>query len=82
MNLDFTRDKYRQLLVSLQTSGYNFITFAEYCKGIRINRFAVLRHDVDLLPDYSLATAKTNRAMSTDFLIWTTIKQMAGTAMS
>ena len=63
MNLDFTRDKYRQLLVSLQTSGYNFITFAEYCKGVRINRFAVLRHDVDLLPDHSLATAKTEHEL-------------------
>lgn len=58
MDLDFTRDKYRQLLISLQTAGYGFITFAEYCKGEKPNRFVILRHDVDLLPDYSLATAK------------------------
>lgn len=58
MNLDFTRDKYRQLLISLQTAGYDFITFAEYCKGKNSNRFVILRHDVDLLPYHSFATAK------------------------
>ena len=58
MKLDFTRDKYRQLLVSLQTGGYRFITFADYCKGEREGRFVILRHDVDLRPDSSLATAK------------------------
>lgn len=58
MNLDFTRKKYRELLLSFQKAGYKFITFAEYCKGIRFERFVVLRHDVDLLPYHSLATAK------------------------
>ena len=58
MNADFTRHKYRQLLVSLQTAGYGFTTFAEYCKGEKSNHFVILRHDVDLLPDHSLATAK------------------------
>lgn len=58
MNIDFTRDKYRQLLISLQTTGYDFITFAEYCKDEKPNRFVILRHDVDLLPYHSLATAK------------------------
>lgn len=63
MNLDFTREKYRQLLVSLQTGGYVFITFANYCKGVRAERFAILRHDVDLRPDYSLATAKIEQEL-------------------
>ena len=58
MNLDFTRKKYRQLLISLQSANYGFITFAEYCKGERPERFVILRHDVDLRPDFSLATAK------------------------
>lgn len=58
MKLDFTRNKYRQLLVSLQTSGYGFIRFADYSKGKREGRFVILRHDVDLRPDFSLATAK------------------------
>jgi len=58
MKLDFTRNKYQQLLISLQTGGYSFITFADYCKGKREGRFVILRHDVDLRPDSSLATAK------------------------
>ena len=58
MKQDFTRNKYRQLLVILQTGGYSFITFADYCKGEKEGRFVILRHDVDLRPDFSLATAK------------------------
>lgn len=57
MNCDFTRNKYRQLLVRLQAAGYSFITFADYCKGVRKERAIILRHDVDLLPYHSLATA-------------------------
>ena len=61
--MDFTRSKYRELLVSLQKNDYNFITFAEYCKGIRPKRFVILRHDVDLLPFHSLATAKIEQTL-------------------
>lgn len=57
MNLDFTREKYRQLLLALQHAGYSFATYAEYCKGNTGKRFVILRHDVDLLPYHSLATA-------------------------
>lgn len=56
--MDFTREIYRQLLVSLQTAGYSFITYNDYCKGTRTGRFVILRHDVDLLPYHSLATAQ------------------------
>lgn len=58
MSLDFTRGKYRQLLINLQTEGYCFVTFAEYCKGKKLGHFVILRHDVDLQPYHSLATAK------------------------
>jgi hypothetical protein len=58
MNLDFTRNKYRQLLVSLQSAGFSFIAYSDYCQGVRPERFVILRHDVDLLPYHSLATAK------------------------
>lgn len=57
MNYDFTRNKYRELLVNLQAAGYCFITFADYCKGVRPKTFVILRHDVDLRPYHSLATA-------------------------
>ena len=57
MNLDFTREKYRQLLTQLKDSGYKFITFAEYCETTLPERFVILRHDVDLKPQNSLAVA-------------------------
>ena len=63
MNLDFTRKKYWQLLVNLQAAGYGFITFASYREGKRPERFAILRHDVDLLPRHSLATARIEHSL-------------------
>lgn len=58
MNLDFTREKYRYLLLSLQKADYDFVTYADYCKGVKMKRFVILRHDVDLKPQNSLAVAK------------------------
>lgn len=63
MSLDFTRKKYRHLLVSLQTAGYSFVTYSDYCQGVRPERFVILRHDVDLLPYHSLATAKIEKEL-------------------
>ena len=59
--MDFTLRKYRQLLQSLQLQGYQFVTFEQYCasKTEEVDtRWVVLRHDVDLLPQNSLATAQ------------------------
>lgn len=55
--MDFTLDKYRELLVALQNKGYSSITFAEYMQAMRPDRFVILRHDVDKKPKNSLATA-------------------------
>lgn len=63
MNLDFTRSKYRQLLIGLQEKGYSFITFDEYCRGLCYERFVILRHDVDLLPKNSLAFAQIEKEL-------------------
>ena len=63
MSRDFTRAKYRELLIGLQTAGYSFITFAEYCKGNRPEQHVILRHDVDLLPYHSLETAKIEHTL-------------------
>lgn len=63
MSLDFTRNKYRQLLKGFQTTGYDFITYAAYCQGKRPKRFVILRHDVDLKPHHSLAIAKIEHEM-------------------
>ena len=56
--MDFTRKKYAELLVQLKQAGYGFVTYAEYCSCVPQGRFVVMRHDVDLRPDYSLATAR------------------------
>lgn len=59
--MDFTREKYRQLLAQLKDSGYEFITFAEYCRGNLPRRFVILRHDVDLKPQNSFEVAKDEK---------------------
>lgn len=56
--MDFTLKTYRQLLQSLKTKGYSFITFDTYCDGKRPDKFIILRHDVDLRAGHSLATAQ------------------------
>lgn len=48
--MDFTREKYNRLLSQLKDSGYKFITYAEYCKGLCPQRYVIIRHDVDLKP--------------------------------
>jgi len=44
--MDFTIRKYITLLDALLKSGYNFITFRDYF-STDLDRFAILRHDVD-----------------------------------
>lgn len=64
--MDFTLRKYRQLLQSLLQQGYQFVTFEQYCasKTEEVDtRWIVLRHDVDLLPQNSLATAQIEHAL-------------------
>lgn len=62
--IDFTLRKYRQLLVSLQKQGYQFLTFEQYISTIssysshRLPKFVILRHDVDLKAGNSLRTAQ------------------------
>ena len=61
--MDFTLSKYQQLLVALQQQGYQFITFEQYCDNLDRGEalpahFIIMRHDVDLLPKNSLATAR------------------------
>lgn len=61
--MDFTRKKYTELLVELKKAGYRFKTYSEYCLEKPTGRFVVVRHDVDLRPDYSLATAKIEHGL-------------------
>ena len=60
---DFTLYIYRELLETLQKAGYELISYAEYCKGIRPARFVILRHDVDKKPENSVRTAQIEHAL-------------------
>ncbi len=59
--MDFTLKEYRLLLKTLRARGYAGLTFAEYVKGERPERYVILRHDVDLLPANSLAVARLEK---------------------
>lgn len=59
--MDFTREKYCRLLSQLKDSGYEFITYADYCNGEIPKHFVILRHDVDLKPLNSLEVAKDEK---------------------
>ncbi len=60
--MDFTLKKYRALLQAFQCKGYQFLTFEQYCKlsnekRCELDKYVILRHDVDLAPKNSLQTA-------------------------
>lgn len=64
--MDFTLKKYRQLLDGFQEHGYHFLTFSEYCEQKKEwcdRRFVIIRHDVDLKAENSLATAKIEQSL-------------------
>lgn len=61
--MDYTREKYCCLLSQLKDSGYEFITYTDYCNGKFPKRFVVLRHDVDLKPQNSLEVAKNEKSI-------------------
>jgi len=58
--VDFTLHAYKLLLKTLINNGYAFFTLADYLqeRGNLPERIVILRHDVDLKPRNSLATAK------------------------
>lgn len=62
---DFTLDSYRKLLVSLKQAGYTTLTMQDYVKqdDSQQNKTVVLRHDVDLRADRSLAFAKLENSL-------------------
>lgn len=60
---DFTLSAYEKLLRTLQSAGYGFLTFEQYCQS-KVNGtalpapYVILRHDVDKKPQNSLRTAQ------------------------
>ena len=66
MSKDFTLAKYDELLQGLKDAGYRFITFEKYCAdkdALGNEPFVILRHDVDLKAENSLATAKLEHSL-------------------
>lgn len=64
--MDFTLKKYSELLCAIGDNGYKFVTFEQYCSEkptLSGARFVILRHDVDLKAENSLATAKMENAL-------------------
>lgn len=55
--MDFTLDKYKELLRALIDQGFSFQRFDEFIAGSK-SKCIVLRHDVDLLPNNSLKFAQ------------------------
>lgn len=66
MSRDFTLKKYSELLHGLEDGGYRFLTFEQYClekTSLGDIRFVILRHDVDLKAENSLATARIEHSL-------------------
>lgn len=61
--MDFTLKKYTELLQSLKKADYAFVTFEDYCRGSGNGNFVILRHDVDLKAENSLATARIESSL-------------------
>lgn len=63
--MDFTLKKYTELLQKLLDNHYRFVTFEQYCSHkteLEAETFVILRHDVDLKAENSLATAQIEHA--------------------
>lgn len=59
--MDFTLRQYNLLLDAFKEADYHFVTFRFYCEHkaeLSTSRYVILRHDVDLKAENSLAVAK------------------------
>lgn len=63
--MDFTIKTYEKLVDTLVNADYEFITFEQYCNGIRPHKFIIMRHDVDDLAKNAvkLATIENSRGI-------------------
>jgi hypothetical protein len=79
LRYDFTISTYRHLLLSLQAAGYAFISFSDWCEGKAdaLNKYVILRHDIDKNPYNALKIAKIEAAMGIrSTYYWLTKKQV------
>lgn len=66
--MDFTLNKYEQLLLTFQKAHYKFLTYEQYClmseeEKKTDDKFVILRHDVDKRAWCSLKTAQTEQQL-------------------
>ena len=63
MQRDFTLIKYKQLLEAFQRNGYAIIAYEDLFLKPIPSKYVIMRHDVDDLPEQSLAKAEIEKAM-------------------
>ena len=61
--MDFTINKYRELVSALKDAGYEFVTYVEYAEGLRADKLVVMRHDVDRQVDRARRLAEVENEM-------------------
>ena len=59
--MDFTIEKYRELVLALKGASYEFVRYDEYCNGKRAERMIVMRHDVDRSVKRAVRLAKVEK---------------------
>lgn len=60
---NFSLKKYRSLINSLFDKNYKFVTLSKYFNGDCGDRFVILRHDVDKLPQNALRIARLEHSL-------------------
>ena len=63
MQRDFTIKKYKQILEAFQLKGYAIIAYEDLILNTPPEKYVIMRHDVDDLPEQSLAKAKIEKEM-------------------
>ena len=59
MNLDFTRNKYVEIIDAIVRSGYQVLTVSDYLSGSQLpEKYIILRHDVDIDSFYQVQFAE------------------------
>jgi len=70
MSLDFSLNKYVEIITAISESGYQVITISDYISlPILPEKFIILRHDVDIDSDYQVnfAELEHNRGIHTSY---------------
>lgn len=63
MQLDFTLKKYHELLETFQGNGYTIMAYEDLFQRTTPAKYVIMRHDVDDLPEQSLAKAEIENSL-------------------